>query len=154
LGPISLPGPSFSPSRGPRGPSALSCGPKQAVSFALLTLTGRARISAILDDVRVHLRSLRCRCRCRVGPRCHLHAIPVRLPCASAWWGPYVRNLFSLPYPLFCWAHRTPSPRNSSRESRDCRRDACRAPEYKCGGRNAFPVHCAVPDTPSPLHWR
>jgi hypothetical protein len=22
------------------------------------------------------------------------------------------------------------------------------------GGRNAFPVHCAVPDTPSPLHWR
>jgi hypothetical protein len=42
------------------------------------------------------------------------------LPCVAAMWGLDVRNLFSLPYPLFCWACRIPpphkqSPRNSRR---------------------------------------
>ena len=47
------------------------------------------------------------------------------------------------PYPLFCWAHRAPSPRNSIRGTRDFRRDlrsGCRlllsAPsDYKIYGR-------------------
>jgi hypothetical protein len=53
---------------GPRGPSAPTCGPRWTVSYALLTLTCRARISVILVDVRAHLRSMRC--RCRMGPHC------------------------------------------------------------------------------------
>ena len=48
------------------------------------------------------------------------------------------------PYPLFCWAHRAPSPRNSIRGTRDFRRDlrpGCRwllsaPPDYKIYGRD------------------